>query len=109
MTKDTNTQPQHRATAPVAGERAVDHAILSLVAARGPGKSICPTEAAQALGPDWRGKLSAVRRAAIRLAEAGQIDILRKGQRIIPAEARGVIRLALPGGMQAETTPQDPT
>ena len=53
-------------------------------------------DAAQALGPDWRAKLTAVRRAAKRLAEAGQIDILRKGKRIEPSEAKGVVRLALP-------------
>lgn len=81
---------------PPLGERAVEAAILALVAAAGPGKSISPNEAAQALGPDWRAKLTAVRRAASRLAEAGRIDILRKGKRIEPSEAKGVVRLALP-------------
>lgn len=106
MSDDTKRPARRTAPAiqPATGERAVDIAILSLVAARGAGKSICPTEAAQALGPDWRGKLSAVRRAAIRLAEAGQIDILRKGKRVEPAEARGVIRLALPSSPLSDPT-----
>jgi hypothetical protein len=81
---------------PPLGERAVEAAILELVATAGPGKSISPSEAAQALGPDWRAKLTAVRRAAQRLAEAGRIDILRKGKRVEPSEAKGVVRLALP-------------
>jgi DNA-binding transcriptional ArsR family regulator len=86
----------HPPAPPPVGERAVEIAILSLVAERGIGKSISPSEAAQALALDWQTKLSAVRRAAIRLAEAGMIDILRKGKRVDPSEARGVIRLALP-------------
>ncbi len=82
---------------PVAvGERAVELAILSLLHACGVEKSISPSEAAQALSPDWRAKLSAVRRAAIRLAEDGQISILRKGKPVPPSEAKGVIRLSLP-------------
>jgi hypothetical protein len=78
------------------GERAVELAILSLVSQAGAGKSISTEEAARALGPDWHAKLSAVRRAALRLAEAGMIDILRKGKRVEPASAKGVVRLALP-------------
>ena len=89
---------------PVLGERAVEAAILSLVHAAGPENSISPSEAAQALSPDWRAKLSAVRRAAIRLADAGQISILRKGKPVPTAEAKGVIRLALP-----RTTPPTET
>ncbi len=68
--------------------------ILRLTGARGPDRSICPSEVARALAPEaWRPLLGQVRTEAIRLAEAGQIDILRKG-RPVPVEAvRGVIRL----------------
>jgi len=79
--------------------------LLRLVTERGPEKSVCPTDVARAFTleatpgePDpeaWRRHLSAVRRAAARLAEAGQIDILRKGKPVPPAEARGVVRLRL--------------
>ena len=67
--------------------------------AAGAQASISPSDVAQALSPPpseaWRGKLAAVRRAAIRLALAGEIDILRKGKPVAPAAAKGVIRLRL--------------
>jgi hypothetical protein len=68
--------------------------------AAGAQASISPSDVAHALSPPppsevWRGKLSAVRRAAIRLALAGEIDILRKGKPVAPAAAKGVIRLRL--------------
>lgn len=73
--------------------------ILRLCTERGPAKSICPSEVARALaGPDervWRLLMHPVRREAFRLAEAGRIEVLRKGRPIPPAEARGVIRLRL--------------
>ncbi len=44
----------------------------------------------------WHRHLSAVRRAAVRLAGLGQVEILRKGKPVAPEAARGVIRLRLP-------------
>ena len=53
-----------------------DATILEMAAARGEGKSFCPSEVARALSSDdWRPLLTHVRAAARRLAEAGQIDI----------------------------------
>jgi hypothetical protein len=76
---------------------AIEAEILRLVAARGPAASISPTDVAQAVAPgetQWRSQLGAVRRAAVGLARAGRIDILRKGKPVDPAaEPRGVIRL----------------
>jgi hypothetical protein len=77
-----------------------EQAILNLLAARGPDKSICPTDAARVLagnppGDQWRGSLSPIRLAAQRLAKAGRIEILRKGKPIAPEAAHGVIRLRL--------------
>ncbi len=72
---------------------AIEAMILALTAARGPGKSICPSEVARALRPEWHSLLSAVRQAASRLALDGQIDILRKGQAVDPLGVKGVIRL----------------
>ncbi len=77
---------------------AIEAMILALTAARGPGKSICPSEVARALRPnplhqDWHPLLPVVRQAASRLALAGQIDILRKGQAVDPLGVKGVIRL----------------
>ena len=67
--------------------------ILRQTAARGADHSICPSEVARALDPDWRRLMAPVRRAAAALAASGQIDILRKGKPIAPQAMRGVIRL----------------
>ncbi len=69
--------------------------ILRLVEARGPGKSICPSEVARALDPAWQRLMGPVRQAAVSLALAGRIAILRKGKPVDPADVRGVIRLRL--------------
>lgn len=91
---------------PVPGNRrmgvsreAIEAEILARIAAAAPGASITPSDVAEALAPeDWRPLLGPVRLAAARLAEAGQLEILRKGKPV-PAEAmRGVIRLRRPGG-----------
>ena len=77
---------------------AVEAAILQLTAACGPAGSIDPAEVARAVAPGdgalWRNELGGVRRAALRLALSGRIDILRKGRAVDPAQGiRGVIRL----------------
>ncbi len=76
-------------------ETALEAAILQQAAACGQGKSLSPSDIAMAMGPDWRTKLSAVRRAAIRLAASGRIEILRKGKPVDPIGVKGVIRLRL--------------
>lgn len=78
--------------------RDYEAAILTLLEERGPGKSICPSEAARLVHPEekgWREAMDDVRNAARRLARAGQICITRKGQPIDPDEMRGVVRLAV--------------
>lgn len=69
--------------------------ILRQTAARGPDRSICPSDVARALDTDWRGLMAKVRREAATLAAAGRIDILRKGRPVAPDAMRGVIRLRL--------------
>jgi hypothetical protein len=73
----------------------IEAEILRQVEARGPDKSICPSEVARTLDLEWQKLSLAVRRAAIRLAKAGQIDILRKGRRVEPEGVKGVIRLRI--------------
>ena len=90
---------------------AIASEILRQATARGADKSICPSEVARALtGGDeaaWRPLMGQVRQAAVALAGAGQLEILRKGKPV-PAEAmRGVIRLRIPGGT-AEDTLEEP-
>ena len=86
---------------PLAGE------ILRLVAERGPGKSICPSEVARAFAEQrrkptdppelWRRYLPAVRQQAKNLARQGRISILRKGKPVDPTvPVKGVVRLSLP-------------
>lgn len=72
----------------------IQGAILRLAAARGAGKSICPSEVARELRPeDWRPLMGAVRREAAALSRAGSLEILRKGKPVPPEGMRGVIRL----------------
>jgi hypothetical protein len=85
----------------VSEDTKIENEILRLVAERGPDKSISPSDLARVMSPEWRQMLSAVRRAATRLAAAGRIDILRKGKKVDPADVKGVIRL--------RAGPTDPT
>lgn len=84
----------------LANSKAIETAILSLAANRGPGKTIAPDEAARALaGPDpkqWAPLMGGVRRTAVALAQAGRIVIYRKGKPADPHDFRGVYRLGLP-------------
>lgn len=71
-------------------------AILSLLAAREPGKSVCPSEAARRLdNVDWRGRMDEVRAAAAALVRDGVLDVTQKGEVVDIASARGPIRLRL--------------
>ncbi|WP_439547775.1 DUF3253 domain-containing protein [Falsiroseomonas sp.] len=76
---------------------ALEAEILRQTSERGAEKSICPSEVARALSDDeatWRRLMGPIRAAAIRLALAGQVEVLRKGKPVDPtAEIRGVIRL----------------
>lgn len=83
-------------TAKPAQQTALEATILTLAAAAGPEKSICPSEAARAMAPeDWRPLMTATRRAALRLQAAGRIAILRKGKPVAAEDVRGVIRLRI--------------
>lgn len=87
---------------PVESSASIDDVILALCRDRGSDKTICPTEAAKEAarlaGRDdlaWRGLLTAVRQAAVRLATAGRIAIYRKGKPVDPHDFRGVYRLGM--------------
>jgi hypothetical protein len=77
------------------GHGTIEAEIIRQTEACGSDRSICPSDVARALDADWRKLLAPVRRAAAQLADAGRIDILRKGKPIPPHEIRGVIRLRL--------------
>ena len=75
-------------------------AILDLLGALEPGKSISPFDAARALvGSDerqWSRLMKPLRAVAVEMAKAGEIEIRRRGKPVDPAGFRGVYRLALP-------------
>jgi hypothetical protein len=71
-----------------------ESAIRSLIAARGALKTICPTDAARLVNPEYfRKALPDVRSAAVRLALAGEIAIYRHNKPVDPAGFKGVYRL----------------
>lgn len=71
--------------------------ILALARHRSP-KTICPSDAARAVGgPGWRELLDDVRRVAGDLQSAGEIDARQRGERVDAVGARGPIRLRLAG------------
>jgi len=77
----------------------IETEILALVAARGPKKTICPSEVVRSLDPDdWRSSMPACREVAVELAKKGKIEICQEGKVIDPRNFRGPIRLRLKGG-----------
>ncbi len=74
----------------------IENEILTLTSARGIGKTICPSEVAQAIDQtEWRRLMKRVRHIAASLAKSERIAIYRKGKVIDPDEIKGVIRLGL--------------
>lgn len=73
--------------------------LLALVARRAPGRSICPSEVARALTPDWRPLMPRVRDVARQLALEGRVAVTQGGAVRDPdADLRGPIRIAHPPG-----------
>jgi len=74
-----------------------EQAILDLLARRDPGKTICPSEAARALGGSdgFRALMPLVREAASELVAGGRIEVTQRGEPVDLATARGPIRLRL--------------
>lgn len=83
-------------------ETELEATILTLAAQRGEGRTICPSEAARALGGDhpdgWGPLMQPIRRTAVRLMKEGKVVITRKGRPVDPDDFRGVYRLRLPKG-----------
>lgn len=69
--------------------------ILKLSHERGPDKTICPSDAARAVGgDDWRELMDEARETARALARNGDVEITQKGEVLDPnAEWRGPIRI----------------
>jgi hypothetical protein len=77
-------------------DRALEQAILSLLAQRARGATICPSEAARAVGgAEWRELMEPARAAARRLQGVGAVVITQQGRPVEPSRARGPIRIRL--------------
>jgi hypothetical protein len=70
-------------------------AILTLAKERGPSKTICPSDAARAVGgEEWRDLMDQVRDVARDLARKGEVEITQGGDVVDPNETwRGPIRI----------------
>jgi hypothetical protein len=75
-------------------------AIQALASHRGPDSSICPSDAARAIGgDDWRDLTEQSRSIAFELARDGEVDITQRGDVVDPRrQARGPIRIRVTRG-----------
>jgi hypothetical protein len=78
-------------------EQRLRSAILELATERGPSSSICPSDAARAVGGgDWRDLMEDAREVARTLAREGEIDVTQKGAVLDPDAAwRGPVRIRI--------------
>ncbi|WP_102958480.1 DUF3253 domain-containing protein [Mangrovicella endophytica] len=71
--------------------------IEAMVAERGPGKTVCPSEVARHLaGADekrWRLLMKPIRREAEALVASGSVVLRRKGRIVDPATLKGIYRI----------------
>jgi uncharacterized protein DUF3253 len=76
-------------------EQRLRDAILVLARERGPSKTICPSDAARAVGGErWRDLMDDARDIARKLAREGEVEISQKGEVVDPdATWRGPIRI----------------
>lgn len=75
-------------------DEALEREVLSLLAARAAGATICPSEAARAVGGDtWRDLMEPARAAARRLVASGDVVVTQGGTVIDPSTATGPIRI----------------
>ena len=75
-------------------EQKLEAAILELLAARAASSTICPSDAARAVGDEnWRDLMEPARRAARRLVDAGEVQIIQGGSVVDPSTAKGPIRI----------------
>lgn len=81
------------AVSPELGDE-LEAAIVTLLDQRRPGATICPSEAARAVGgSSWRSLMDPVRAAAGRLVAAGEVEITQAGTVVDLDGAHGPIRI----------------
>jgi hypothetical protein len=75
----------------------IEAAILALAGHRAPNGTICPSDAARAIGgTGWRALVPTVRDVARRLANEGRVEITQGGQALDPKSPwKGPVRIRL--------------
>ncbi len=80
-----------------ASDRALEVAIVELLADRPHGATICPSDAAKAVGGNeeksWRLLMEPARAAARRLVARDMVVITQRGMIVDPSTAKGPIRI----------------
>jgi hypothetical protein len=83
--------PQSTAT-----NRRIDAALRALLRSRERGRSICPSDVARIVGgTKWRTLLPVVRDRAVKMAEGGELEVLRRGRIVKTSATEGVLRYRL--------------
>ncbi len=73
---------------------ALEQTVLALLEQRAGGATICPSEAARAVGgEDWRPLMEPARAAARRLVASGDVEVVQGGAVVDPSTAKGPIRI----------------
>jgi hypothetical protein len=78
-------------------DRSLERAIMDLLAVRARDATICPSEAARAVGgadeASWRPLMEPARAAARRLVAGDEVEITQGGRVVDPSTAKGPIRI----------------
>jgi hypothetical protein len=75
----------------------LEETIVALLAKRAHDSTICPSDAARAIGDDdWRDLMEPARRAARRMVARGELEVTQGGSVVDPSTAKGPIRLRRP-------------
>ena len=78
-------------------DRELKASLESLLDGRSASSSVCPSEAARAVGADgWSGLMEPARMAARRLVAAGRAQITQGGQVVDPSKFKGPLRVRRP-------------
>lgn len=83
-----------RRSRPGPTDAALERSVLELLDARARGATVCPSEAARAVGgDDWRPLMEPARAAARRLVARGEVEITQGGRVVDGSTAKGPIRI----------------
>lgn len=80
-------------------DQVITDTILTLLAARAPSASICPSDVARALSSEervWRAQMPAIRRVAAQLAAEGRVKVTRGSEEVDALSKGGPIRIRWP-------------